>query len=162
MDFIVPFTMILAAFHVASSQFLVADFPTFLVGAVVDPRMDFQSRFCGCRADRFNYDLQGLQRRALPIAGNVAKHPMFDLVPFARSRGIVVDFDDQTRLVTPLLQLHLPQAGPRTVAAAAVSCHQQPFGSPVAFTTKLLPAAPGRSNPNFSRVVTDAYRHARA
>ena len=112
MDFLVPFTMIRIAFDVAFSQLFIAYFPALLVRAFIDPRMDLQPRFCGRRTNRFNHDLQSFQRRPPPVPRNVAKHPMLDLVPFARSMWIVADLDDQTCLVRPFLQLHCSQAAP--------------------------------------------------
>src|SRR5260370_9539197 len=117
MDFVVPFAMIRIAFDIALSQLLITYFPALLVGALVDPRMDFQSRFCGRRADRFNHDFQGLQRRPLPVPRNVAEHPMLDLVPLARSRRILADPDAQPRLAGPFLPLPFPPPSPRTVSA---------------------------------------------
>ena len=88
MDFIVPFTMVGVALDLAFRQFLIADFSSFLIRTFVDPRMDFQSCFRRRRGDRFDHDLQRLQRRPLPILRDVAEQTMLDLVPLARARRI--------------------------------------------------------------------------
>ena len=53
--------------------------------------------------DEFHNDFPTLQRHRSPVGCNVTEHAVFDLVPFARSRGIVRDPDLEPCLIGELL-----------------------------------------------------------
>src|SRR4030095_672595 len=53
-----------------------------------------------------------------PVAADVGKEPMLDLVPFAGPGREVTDGDRQARAIAQPLQLPLPQAHARPIAAA--------------------------------------------
>src|SRR5690349_2649255 len=57
------------------------------------------------------------ERPSAPVLGDVAEHPMLDLVPLRGARGEMRDPDRETGGVGELLKLDLEQ--PRAVAVAA-------------------------------------------
>ena len=161
MDFIVPFAVKVFGFDLTLRQFLVADFPAFLVSAFIDPGMDFQTRFRRRRPNRFDYDLQGLQRHALPVPRDVAEQAVLDLVPLARPRRIMTHLDDQPRLVRPLLEFPLPQPAPRAIAATAVGGDQHSLRRAILLAPQLLPPTPDRPDRKLRGVVADPHRDPR-
>ena len=58
--------------------------------------------------DEFNHRFQGNQGLGAPIEGDVGKEPMFDLVPFTRSRREMAHGDAEPGLVGQVLHLALP------------------------------------------------------
>src|SRR5271168_1256558 len=56
------------------------------------------------------------------------KQPMFNFVPFARSRWIVTDGHFQAILIRKALEAALPQAGTTAIAATAIGRNQQSLG----------------------------------
>src|SRR5215218_10453279 len=92
-----------------------ADFDTFLIGARVEYAFDLQTRRGRRRADQLDHSKPISKRPATPVLGDVAEQPMFDLVPLRCARRIVMNVDDETRLISELLQLELPQPHPRAV-----------------------------------------------
>ena len=119
-DFVVPFAVEFVADNLDFGQLRVVDFDFVGVVFCIQPGVDFEAGFRASAGDQVDDNLQSLQRNALPIAGDVAEQAMFDLVPFARARWIVTDFDDQARGIGEPLQFQSPESGARTVAPAAV------------------------------------------
>ena len=64
-------------------------------------------------ADQIDHHFAAHQGAAPPVLGDVAKHPVLNLIPLAGSRWKVTDRDPQPNSIGQLLQLDLPQ----TVAA---------------------------------------------
>src|SRR4051812_23447493 len=81
---------------------------------------------------------------------------MFDLVPFARARRKVADFDFQSGLVAQGLQLHLPKAVATAVAASAVGGNQQSFCPWMTAASQSLPPAPNGLHRELGGVTADA------
>ena len=84
----------------------------------------FQSAPGRRRANQVDHRLETDQRLAFPMHADKRKHPVFDLVPFARSRRVVTHRDLQGHLVTEGLQMVFPRPVARAVAAPAVRADQ--------------------------------------
>src|SRR5271166_5153483 len=113
----------------------------------------------GRAANQIDHDLAADQRTPAPIVGDMAEHPMFDLVPLAGSRRHMTDLDYQVQLVGQLLQLQAPQANPVAVAAAALGRNQQTAGVWIARMAHFPPPAPNAFDGEFGRVVIDPNAH---
>jgi hypothetical protein len=50
---------------------------------LVQPGMHFQALLGAGGTDQIHDDVQSFERDSLPVAGDVAKQPMLDLIPFA-------------------------------------------------------------------------------
>jgi len=94
-----------------------------------------------------------------PIASDMTKQPMFDLVPFASARRIVTYFDRHAGFVGQSLQFIFPKSISMAVAPNAVCCHQKSLRFRVPLLAQLLPPATNRFHGKFTGVVTDANRH---
>ena len=101
--------------------------------ALIEPTVNLQPFFSASGTHEIHHHFVGFQRNAPPIPRDVTEQAMFDLVPFARTRWGVTNFDDHSRLVGQPLKLMLPQAISVSVAAAAVSRDQQSRRFVVAF-----------------------------
>ncbi len=60
------------------------------------------------------------QRTPAPVLGDVTEEPVLNLVPLGRAGREMRDADGEAGAVRESLQLHLPAAGARAVAAAGV------------------------------------------
>src|SRR5271163_1862471 len=123
---------------------------------LVQPNVNFKPFRCCCVGNRFYNDLMSLKWFALPVARDVAKQAVLDLVPFAGAGRIVTDFDNQSCFVRQALQFQFPQPIPGTIATATVGCDYQPLSRPVAFSSKLLPPTINRRNCELRCVRTDS------
>ena len=71
--------------------------------------------------DEIEDNLVCFQRPPPPVVGDVAEHPMFDLVPLAGAGRIVAHLDCQSGIVSEILQRHLPRR-----ESAIRCCHRRP------------------------------------
>src|SRR5271168_3458617 len=101
-------------------QFLVRDFNSFLIDTLIQSCRNPQALFRGCMANEFNDRLVGRQRLASPMNADIRKQPMFNFVPFARSRWIVTDGHVQPVLIHQGLETPFPQARMTPIAATAI------------------------------------------
>ena len=76
----------------------------------VESRSDAESLLGGRVRDQIHHDFMADERPAAPVLGDVAEHPMLDLVPFAGPRRKVAHGDAQPGVVGEPLQRYLPQA----------------------------------------------------
>ena len=97
------------------------------------------------------------KRYTAPVSCDVAEEPVLDLVPFARPRRVMADFDNHAGLVCETLQFELPQTIAVSIAAAAVGSNQQPRRFAVAFLAQLFPPSSNRLDGELSRVPTDTH-----
>ena len=70
--------------------------------------LDAQPRGGAGTANEADDNLTAQQGLSTPVRGDMAKHAMLDLVPFARARRQMADRHTQPRLIGEPLQLHLP------------------------------------------------------
>src|SRR5687768_10477999 len=113
--------------------------PSF-VGILVQLGPNVKPCFGGRAADQIDHDLAADQGASAPVVGDVAEHPMFDLVPLAGSGWKVTDLDLDAELIGQLLQLAFPQ--PIPVAAATIRRNQHAAGIGIAWMTHFFPPAP--------------------
>jgi hypothetical protein len=79
------------------------------------------------------------QGNALPVARDVAKQSMFDLVLLAGARRKMAHFQNRACPIGKPLKFRLPKTIAMTVAAAAVAGNQQPSGVAVSLLPHSLP-----------------------
>ena len=109
------------------------------------------------RADETDDGREVDERRAAPVHRDVPEQAVLDLVPLARARREVTDRDGEPRAIRELLQLPLPQAQPRAVAATGVGGDDDRRGVAIDRPPHLLPPAPNRPRREGRRVVVDAH-----
>src|SRR5437867_4733650 len=93
---------------VDSSELLVGDLESILVAALVQARFEVQSLVRPGVADKIDNHGVAHQRLPTPVLGDVAEHPVLDLVPLAGAGRKVADRNRQAGLVGQLLQAELP------------------------------------------------------
>ncbi len=91
----------------------VADLDPFLIGPRIKGAFDLDTHVRRRGADQLDDRDAIRQRSGAPVLRGVAEREMFDLVPFRRSRPIVVDPQRQFRFVGQLLQFDLPKSRAR-------------------------------------------------
>ncbi len=106
-------------------ELIIGDLEFIGVVLFVQPGVNFEARFGACAGNQVDHNLQSLQGNALPVAGDVTKQTMFDLVPFACTWREVTDFENQSRGIGQPLQFQSPESSARTIAASTVSSDQQ-------------------------------------
>src|SRR5688572_13038082 len=114
-------------FEVDGGEFGVGDFESGGVGAGVEVSPDREAGAGGGAADELDDDLAADEWSSAPVLGDVAEHPVLDLVPLAGAGREVADADAQAGLVGEALELGLPPSGAAAVAAATV-CGDQRLG----------------------------------
>src|SRR4051812_12934859 len=87
------------------------------VRAGVEGRADREAGAGGGAPDELDDDFATDEWSSAPVFGDVAEHPVFDLVPLAGAGREVADADPQAGLVSESLELGLPPAGPAAGAA---------------------------------------------
>ncbi len=120
-------------FNPTFSQFFISYFNALFIGGFVQPCVDFQPFLGGRPPKKFNDDLKGLQRLALPVARDMAKQSVLDLIPLAGSWRIVTHFHDQAGVIREFLQFEFPQSATGPVTSSAVRRNQESFGTGVFF-----------------------------
>ena len=161
MDFVIPITLELVATDANFLKFLVAHFEALRIVALVKPSMNLQPFRRSCRTDQIHHDLVRFQGNAAPVARDVAKQPMLDLVPLARARRKMANLQNQPRSIGKSLKLRLPKTGAVAVAAAAVAGNQQSPRVAVSLPHPPLPPLFDRSNGKRRRVMVDAHGNPR-
>ena len=91
-----------------------------LVAPFIKLGLDAQAGGRARMADEVDDRLEGAERTAAPVFGDVAEEPVFNLVPLARARREMRDMDAQAEVVGQLLQGGLPPARAIAVAAAGI------------------------------------------
>ena len=125
--------MELVSFEFHKCEFFVGDFVSDRVAPCVEFSVNLQSLRRGGVGDQLDDYLVTDKRTTSPVLCDVAEHPMFDLVPFARAGRKMADFDRQlNRLAASATLLSTTDIG--AVAAAAVRREQ-----PVGWTYRLRP-----------------------
>src|SRR5438093_3973533 len=123
------------------------------VAVVIQRRPNRSARRRRGVADQVDDHLPTHQRSPAPILGNMAEHPVLDLVPLTRPRWKVAHRDAQACLVRQTLQLDLPQAAPAAVGATAISREEEPFGLGIDLAAHMAPPAPDCLHSKLSRVM---------
>lgn len=87
-------------------QFLIADFDPRRIGSVIEFGSDFRAGLGRCVRYQIDDDLVAHKRAAAPILGDVAEHPVLDLVPLAGPGRKVAHMNGNLQLDGQLLQVH--------------------------------------------------------
>src|SRR5712692_628047 len=90
------------------------------VGPLVQLGLDAQASLRPRVTDQLHDRLEGAERTASPVLGDVTEEAVLDLVPLAGAGREVRDVNTQTQVISQALQLRLPSARAIAVAAARI------------------------------------------
>ena len=107
-DAVVPLAMEFVAPEIDGGEVGIADLDAGFVGVLVERSLHAQALVGSDAADQVDHHLSAQQRSASPVVGDVAEHPMLDLVPFAGAWRKMAHVDNQTSFIGELLQFHFP------------------------------------------------------
>ena len=140
-----------------SREFLLRYYAAFLISVGVEFRPNREALRRGGVTDEFHDDFPALQRHRPPVGSDMAEHAVFNLVPFARPRGIVRDPYPEPCLIGELLQLELEKAAAAGIAPTAIGCEveQLDFGYPAVLRSSTSGGSFAQRTPPF---VVDTYR----
>src|SRR5580658_1867052 len=155
-DRVVPVAVEAMRLDVDAGELLVRDLDGLLIEVSVDRGLDAEPGLGPGTSDQADDGLDTLQRTATPILGDVAEHPVLDLVPLARTGWVVRDRHVETRLVREALEFQFPQPRAVAVAAASVCGEQQSRGVGIGISSHAPPPATDGLDCEFGRVVVDA------
>src|SRR5437867_8920682 len=99
------------------------------------------------------------QRSAAPVLRDIAKHAMFNLVPFAGTGREVADPEAKADLVSQSLQRHFPQPGAAAVAAATVGQNQYLARLRIGLRPHPIPPTTDGRGGKLRRVMIHSYTH---
>src|SRR5262245_27535772 len=83
-----------------------------------------------------------VQRMTCPVGTNQVEHPMLNQVPFGGPRRIMVDRNNQVKLIGQLLQLEPPEPRPVAIGTPAISLDQEAPLPWIAMTAQFQPPSP--------------------
>src|SRR5215471_7922241 len=107
-------------------------------------------------ADQIDDHFAAHQGATPPVLCNVAKHPVLDLMPFARTWWKVTDCNSQPNIIRQLLQLDLPQPIAAPVGAAPISGDQPTLGPWIGGAPHMAPPASDRFHRKLGCIVIDS------
>src|SRR5437868_15302990 len=110
----------------------IADFDALFVGRGIESTFDFQAGFGRRRSNQLDDRHAVDEWSPAPSLRDVAEQAVLDLVPLRRARRIVMNVEQEARLVGELLQLDLPQPDTRSIRATAIGPDRQLAGIRVA------------------------------
>jgi hypothetical protein len=154
-DGVVPLAVELIRLDRETIHLPVSDLSTERIAVRIQLRPDGQPFLRRRVPDQIDDDLTAHQRTAPPVYGNVAEHPMLDLVPLAGARRKVASRDPQADLVGQPLEFPFPQPASAPVGTAAVGCDEELRRIRVDPTPHLPPPSPQRLDSELGRVVID-------
>src|SRR6201996_8531613 len=155
-DCVVPLTVEIGRRDVKLCHLGGGNLNAFVVGVLCATALDGQALLGRGAGDQLDDDLMGQQGLATPVLRDEGEQAMLDAVPFAGARRQMRHGDGQTRLIGQGLQLGLPQAHPRAVAAAAIGGDQNPLSGGVARLSEFPPPAPDAFHREGGRIAGDA------
>src|SRR5438876_6394063 len=95
-------------FELPGREFGIGDLDAGGIGVGIDFGLNAQAGAGGRVADELDDDLKADEWSSAPILGDMAEHPVRDLVPFARPRWAMAHRDSQAGRSGQTLQLDLP------------------------------------------------------
>src|SRR4249920_75654 len=156
MDAVVPVAVEFMAMEIDAGEVGGSDFDAGRVRVGVDLGMDLEAGFSGGGGDQLDNDLMADERFAAPVLGDEREEAVLDLVPLAGTRRQVADSNNEIEFISELLQFHLPQAQPRSIAATAIGRDGEMIGIGIAGRAHQLPPATDRIDCEAGGVVVDA------
>jgi hypothetical protein len=110
------------------SHFGPSNHPTRRVGPFVQLGLDAEASRGPSVTDQLHDGLEGAERTAEPVLGDVTEEAVLNLVPLAGAGRRVGDVDAQTQVIGQPLQFCLPCALAIAVAAARIGRDQEGVG----------------------------------
>src|SRR5207302_10629635 len=111
------------------------------IEVVVDLAADGEACLCGGCGNQIDDDAIADERLGAPVLTDEGEQAVLNLVPLAGARRQVVDDDVDAKLVGQLLQLALPQAQARSIAAATLGGDQEARPRVISGSADLSPAS---------------------
>ncbi len=93
----------------------------------------------------------------MPMRCDMAKHSMFNLIPFAGPWRDMADGDSEAGLIRQALQCELPQPTPPRMTAPFLSCNHQLAGLGIGGHTHLVPPTAQGLNRKLGRIMIGAH-----
>ena len=157
MDAVVPVAVEFMALEIDAGEVGGGDFDAGRIRIGVDLGTDLEAGFGGGGGDQLDNDLMADERFAAPVLGDEREEAVLDLVPLAGTRRQVADSDGEIEFISELLQFHLPQAQPRSIAATAIGRDGEMIGIGIAGRAHQLPPATDRIRKGDIVVDADEY-----
>lgn len=148
--------MKLVSVNVDGLQLDVAHLDLWRVVFLVQPCMHLEARRGASCRDQIDDDLECLQRHSPPVAGNVAKQLVLNLVPFTRARRVMANLDGQTCDVCEALEFESPKPRSRAVASPAVGSDQEAIGFRKSLSAEFPPPQQDRGYGELGGIMTDS------
>ena len=140
-------------------HFLVTDLLTGCILAVIQRACDSKPFGRGGVRYQTNNCFVIRQRFAFPVGADEREKPVLHFIPFARARRKMTDTDWHLQRIGQSLQFAFPQTQPVAIAAAAICCDHQPFGTRIQLLSLRLPPAKDRCYRKLASVVICTYYH---
>ncbi len=155
-DCVVPISVELVLPHFDRCEFLVRDLNALFVLALIERCVDSKSLSrCGV-ADQIDNDGAADEWFASPILGDVAEHPMLNLVPLTGPRREMAHGDPKIEVIRKLLKTAFPQPRTTAVTPSRVCCNQQLPRLRVDTRSHFPPPTSNRGNGKLRRVAINA------
>src|SRR5262249_9823265 len=105
---IVPFAVKRVSFQTKLLHLLIRHLDTLGITALIQYGFDVEPCLGRRACYQVHHGRQTIQRTPSPVLADVAKQPVFDLIPLTRTRREVADTDSHPQLIGQALQLDLP------------------------------------------------------
>ena len=119
--------MKLIPFPIDAPHLIIAHLASDRVFPTIQSTCDFQSLGCGRPGDEMDDGFIIPQGFSTSVGRDKGKESVFGLVPFVCAGRKMTDGNAESGLVSPFLQLPLPESQPRSIAPAAVGCNKNVF-----------------------------------
>ena len=106
---IIPLAVEFFTMNGECSELLIGNLDALGIGVGVEFAPNFEASVSRCICNQLDNGEVAGERLATPILVDVAKHAMFDLVPFRCPRWIMADLEFEASFISKLLESHLPQ-----------------------------------------------------
>src|SRR6266540_1260830 len=124
-DLVVPVPMERQGLEIDGGECLLGYLHPVLIASWVEARFDMKACSGASVAKEIEDHRVAHQRTPTPIGGNVAEHPVFDLVPLAGPGREVARRDRQAGCIRQPLETELPQPRATPVAPTRIRGDQQ-------------------------------------
>lgn len=110
----------------------------------------------GCSPNIVEHGFVTVQRVTGPVGTDQIEHAMLDQIPLGGARRIMVDGDNQAKLIGQLLQFEPPQAGAVAIRTPTIGLDQQAVLARIEFASQFQPPRADRGHGKLSRIMRGA------